>query len=80
MIRWSVNKLIMTSLVVFMMGSFEGRAQKPTPRPAYGPGEELHYVMSYGFINGGRGILSVRDSVIRGKKCTTWWELPIPLV
>ncbi len=42
-------------------------AQKPLSRPAYGHGEELHYVMSYGFMTGGRGVLSVKDTTLNGK-------------
>lgn len=43
-------------------------AQRSAQRPVYGHGEELHYVMNYGFITGGRGILSIRDTVLNGKK------------
>jgi len=43
-------------------------AQRPANRPVYGHGEELHYVMNYGFITGGRGVLSVRDTVLNGQK------------
>ncbi|MCA1744967.1 MAG: DUF3108 domain-containing protein [Bacteroidales bacterium] len=34
---------------------------------SFGPGEELHYVMNYGFIRGGEGLLSVRDTVVNGR-------------
>jgi hypothetical protein len=56
------------SLIGLFSVSFQINAQKSLVRPAYGHGEELHYVMSYGFITGGKGILTVRDSVLFGKK------------
>jgi hypothetical protein len=59
------------SLLIILLGSvglFATSSQKGAVRPAYGPGEELHYTMNYGFITGGRGMLSVRDTVLNGKR------------
>lgn len=35
---------------------------------AFGPGEVLKYSLSYGFIKGGEGLLSVKDTIMNGKK------------
>jgi hypothetical protein len=37
-------------------------------RRAFVPGEELSYIMFYGFITGGRGKLSVSETILNGKK------------
>jgi hypothetical protein len=42
-------------------------ATKKVQHKAFGPGEELHYVMNYGFIRGGEGVLSVKDTVLHGR-------------
>ncbi|MBQ2321847.1 MAG: DUF3108 domain-containing protein [Bacteroidales bacterium] len=34
---------------------------------AFGPGEKLTYVVKYGFIKGGEGTFSVRDTVVDGR-------------
>ena len=34
----------------------------------FGPGEELKYSLSYGLVKGGEGLLSVKDTVMNGKK------------
>jgi len=56
------------TLALFFYAFTQISAQKPVARGAYGHGEELHYVMSYGFITGGRAVLTVRDSIIGGIK------------
>lgn len=67
--RRSFFKYLLVLLVAVIVSGFsERKAQKPAPRPVYGHGEELHYVMTYGFITGGRGVLSVRDTILNGKK------------
>ena len=35
---------------------------------SYGPGEYLEYSLSYGFIKGGKGVLSVKDTVLNGQR------------
>lgn len=60
--------LIILSVEGVLFSIISINAQKPALKPAYGHGEELHYVMNYGFITGGRGVLSVRDTIINGKK------------
>ncbi|WP_052345490.1 DUF3108 domain-containing protein [Alkaliflexus imshenetskii] len=56
------------AVVMAFIPVITAQSTKPVSRMAYGPGEELHYVMNYGFITGGRGVLSVRDTVLNGKK------------
>ena len=34
----------------------------------FGPGEELKYSLSYGIIKGGEGLLSVKDTILKGQK------------
>jgi len=38
----------------------------PTRTMIYGPGETLNYTLNYGFVTGGKGVLSVRDTTING--------------
>ena len=59
--------MLLTLVVSFNLGT-NVRAQKTVVRGAYGHGEVLQYVMSYGFVTGGRGLLTVTDSIIDGKK------------
>jgi hypothetical protein len=40
----------------------------PQSKFSYGHGETLKYSLNYGFVTGGMGILSVRDTVIMGQK------------
>ncbi|TCO08441.1 DUF3108 domain-containing protein [Natronoflexus pectinivorans] len=59
-------------IIIFLMAIMSDTASasnspKTQNRPAYGPGEELHYIMSYGFITGGRGVLSVKDTILNGR-------------
>jgi len=66
--RTSVKYFLILFIGGLLIESSGTKAQKPAARPAYGHGEELHYVMSYGIITGGRGVLSVRDTVLNGRK------------
>jgi hypothetical protein len=40
----------------------------PQTKLSYGHGETLNYSLNYGFVTGGVGILSVRDTVVNGQK------------
>ncbi|MBN2742965.1 uncharacterized protein DUF3108 [Breznakibacter xylanolyticus] len=53
-------------LAIFaMLTGFDTPVKKNT---SYGPGEFLEYSLNYGFIKGGKGILSVKDTLMNGVK------------
>src|SRR5690554_7587516 len=55
-------------LLLFGGGLSAGQAPGQAVPRSFGPGEELHYGMRYGFIRGGGGVLSVKDSVWNGQR------------
>lgn len=55
-------------LVASLDAYSESRSVKDTKIKAFGPGEELHYVLQYGFITGGRASLVVKDTVFNNKQ------------
>lgn len=55
-------------LLLFGGGLSAGQAPGQTVPRSFGPGEELHYGMRYGFIRGGGGILSVKDTIWNGQR------------
>ncbi len=55
-------------LVASLDAYSESRSVKDTKIKAFGPGEELHYVLQYGFITGGRASLVVKDTVYNNRQ------------
>jgi hypothetical protein len=53
------------ALCLLLVSTGSGNPQK---KPSYGHGETLTYSLNYGFVTGGQGILSVRDTLWNGKK------------
>lgn len=52
-------------LMMLVLSSFNTPVKKTN---SYGPGEFLEYSLNYGFIKGGKGILSVKDTLMNGVK------------
>ncbi|MFT3737173.1 MAG: DUF3108 domain-containing protein [Breznakibacter sp.] len=61
--RRLVYSTVALAVLIMVSGS-----RDPQTKYSYGHGETLNYSLNYGFITGGKGILSVRDTVILGTK------------
>ncbi len=55
---------MLLSLVSFVEILSASKADKIFSSTAYGSGEELHYVIYYSFLTGGRAVLSVNDTIL----------------
>jgi hypothetical protein len=55
-------------LMVGSSASAEVPFKQNVPTKSFGPGEELQYVLQYGFITGGRASLTVKDTLLNNKR------------
>ncbi|MCF0190948.1 MAG: DUF3108 domain-containing protein [Marinilabiliaceae bacterium] len=60
--------MIMTFGLVSAMAQTGSEALRVTGFQAFKPGEDLTYTIKYGFIKGGEGRFSVRDTIVNGKR------------
>jgi hypothetical protein len=57
-------RIFYLSVLLLLLASFT----IPTKTMIYGPGETLTYSLNYGFVTGGKGVLSVCDTILDGKR------------
>ncbi|GAO29389.1 DUF3108 domain-containing protein [Geofilum rubicundum] len=65
--RLTINYILLSFLLLSGTLTAEKLPAQKFQHKSFGPGEELHYVMNYGFIRGGEGLLTVKDSVLNGR-------------
>ena len=54
--------------LIFVCAFFSIAAETVAQKNPFGAGEELKYSLSYGIVKGGEGLLSIKDTVMNGRK------------